>query len=697
MPLIELPNGEVAEFEEGTPQNVIDGVMAANRPTRKQRVAAGQPRKAPLTNEQKEVRDRTASYRKMDGFGSKFNRSMIQGLTFSLDDELAGAVMAGTKGVYNAFKEGDVSEISKEYRAERDTQRALLREDRADAAGSSLAAEVGGAVINPLGTGARIVGTGAKALNSARLAKAAEFLGTRGPVASGIIAGANQGALNAAGSAEELSDVPGALLTGGTVGGITGGAFGGGVNAASRVVQTIGDALPKNASRTAYSRIASLLESGKMNPATAKYELDKMNLRGGDAMVQDLTPGLRAQAAAISRKPSVPSSNALIERGEQRIQDRRANFGDNVRDVAKMPIDDAMARADSLQGTRRAAGQRDYAEGGVMDEPLEWGDDLDRFFREAPEETNAVLRKGINNMLRQRKNPGKVFRDDDGTLAAIPNLRTMDYMKRAYDNEIGVALKAGRRDDARIISDELTTIKGLLGEANPKYREILATQRDLFQKEEALELGTQTLKRLSSDPRKVLKELNKLEEGQQFDARVGIIDALINVDNKADPVGYFKAISRNVAQRKVLEFAFGGKGKLDKFQRFVDREARAARSDVLTAPGRQSETSRIAMASDDADGGTTSVLNNAMRGYAFGGTIGALSGGVRTLQNISTGTSKFVQDEIAKILLSKGDDLVPKIKEVEAYQKARKASNTRRAVRAAKGGQQLFTGIVGGQ
>lgn len=713
--LVTMPNGEVVEVDDNITPDALKRIKSQYTPsTRAGKVMAGQPRKAPPTEEEKEVQ-RRIDVRKQyesDSYLPAWMRGQSdaqtganKGLFANFGDEIGAGANALLFGIPSAIAHGDVGRIGREYRVSRNVQRQLDREAQDRSPVATTLGEIGGAVANPLGAGEKVVAGAANLAGRVGLNRAAGALGNvseriaaAGALPRAVLAGGNQGALNAAGEAENLSDVPSAVLNGYGVGGITGGVLGGATHLGTRAVQTIVDAMPENASRKAYERIASLLDSGGMTAKKARDEIEMTDIMGGNAMVQDLTPGLRAQAAAISRKPGVPSSNELIERGEARIQDRRGRFGQAVRDETALPVggDDALARADTLAATRKAQGQADYAEGGAMDEPLQWSEDLDKFFRTAPENTNASLRGAYDDMLARRESP-QGFNVEKGAWDEVPNLRTLDYMKRRFDSDIGAALKAGDKAKAQALSSELGTIKGLLGEANPQYREILAAQRDLYQKQNALEIGSSVLSRIGTKPREVMKELRALPEHALQDARIGIIDALINADNKADPVAYFKSIMRNNAQKEVLEFAFGGRGNLGRFERWVNREVRSTRADVLTAPGRQSETSRIMMGADDEAGGITNVLGNAMRGYAFGGSVGALSGVSRTLQNIATGTSKFAQEEIAKILMSKGENLVKGTEAAAAYKKARDRGNRRRAVAVAKGGQQLFTGIAGGQ
>jgi hypothetical protein len=697
-----LPNGKIAEIDDAATPEVIAKIKAANpAPTRKERVASGAPRKAqPETEVQKRVREGNSSANMFtDGL-----RSLTQGFTFNFADEIAGAGSAATRGVYNAIRKGNVGEIGREYTTERDAQRQLDTDAKERSPLTSIVSEIGGAVVNPIGAGAKgvqLLSRAARGAGMTRAATKAANVAARieksGNVAKGALAGANQGTLNAVGVAED--DVTGSALAGGVTGGVVGGVVGGAISRGSKLIQAYKSAKDGNAQNVAYQRIEKLLNDGGTTPEQAALDIARRtDARGGDAMVQDLTPGLRAQAASISRKPNVPSSNALIETGQARIDARPDRFGKQVRENAKIldAGDDAYSVGDILQGTRRAAGRTDYAKGGEMDGPLKWSNELDDFFKTAPENTNATVRKARDDMMERRENPDSYnMFNDDGTVTAVPSLRTLDYMKRRFDIDIGVALKVGDKARAQALSEELTSIKGLLGVANPKYKEILATQRDLFQKQKALEDGMGVLKRVGSEPRVVLREIAMLPKHAQEEWRIGIIDAMINSNNKANPLNYFKSITRTPAQREVMEFAFGGKVNFANFQKWVNREVRSQRADLLTAPGRQSETSRVAL----AEGGSEddNLLSNALRGYAFGGAIGAVSGGIRTIQNMATGTTPVVQEEIAKILLSKGDTLVKGIKQARDYSDGITKRIDKRALGAAKGSQQLFTDLAGGQ
>lgn len=695
MGLRTMPNGEVVDLPDNITPEGLARVEAEYKG--KPRVGARDAAPVPAVDREQQEVGRRVARRRERGIGS--SGALNRGFLMNFNDEIAGAASAVVNTAGSGF---NAENIAREYRIGRDVERQVDADYDSENTKWSLPGQILGAVANPIGTGAggvRGIGAAAQALGAGRVAAGARGLATQmtaGPIRSAISAGATQGALNAAGSAEELSDVPNSAGRGALIGAATGGLLGGGVHLGRRAVQTIVDAMPANAKRTATMRISQLLDNAGMSPEQAARRISTTDARGGDEMVMDLSPGLRAEAAHIARRPNVPSSNQMIQRAEDRITDRNTNFAPQVAARANdLPTNDAFGRTESIVGSRKAAGQRDYAKGGAMDEPLTWNDELEDFIRTAPPITNDALRSGYQNMLNRREVPAVA--EPSGTFTHVPNLRTFDYVKRGFDDEMGKALKAGRNADAQALSEELNNLKGLLVAANPKYGEILETQRDLFRQAQAVELGETAMAKLRTDPRQLLRDLKKLPDKERLDARIGIIDALMAKDTAADPVGFFQSVYRNPAQRKVMEFAFGSTKQVASFKRWVDREARARATDTLVSPGRQSATGTISLAADDGAGGTTGILTNAMRGWAFGGPVGAASGALASLKNIASGVTHHVQEEIAQILMSKGETLASDIGSVAAYKARRDVNNKRIATVVAKGAQQPFSSVVAGE
>lgn len=719
MPMYQTKSGDWIDVDEGASPDVLRRLGVESAPVTKQ-----QPRQ-PQTKAEKQTGASAGRFKRISDMTNAAAGWMMgtrEGRTLTQNPLLAGPALAfgllGTQGgrglgsaTFGMSDKAAAFADAKLNGGDFQTSKAGLREERTrqfnDNPGMALTSDITGAMANPLGTGATALQTTGKVLNSARLSRAGNAIANTGPLRQAALAGFNQGALEAGVRSDSWADTIPDALKGGAIGSVFGLGLGSAVQAGQRGYQIIRDNAAGSAGRIAYGRIAQLLENAGMSPERAVGEIKSGAQMGNDVRVMDLTPGLRAEAAVVSRRPNVPSSNAMIELGEQRIQQRPARMAEAARRFSGVQ-ENASTRIDDVVGTRKAKGKEDYATGGVMDEPLNWTDDLDELFRNAPPQTNQALRNAYDEMLLRREQPAVTkplqvlmnggLRSDPngiGTFDAVPNLRTLDYLKRGFDTEIGKALEAGDNATAQGLSQELGLIKGLVADQNPKYAEILATQRDLFQQQKALEIGKSAIQRLQSEPIALMKELQALPPALQMEARIGIIDAFAQLDRKANPLSIVANISRSADQRAVMEMVFGGRKNLRQFNNWIKRETRAGRADVLTAPGRQSETSRVLMA-DGEGGGFGDVLMAGARGQAFGGVVGAASGVIRTLQQLSAGMARnpAAQEEIAKILMSSGDSLVPKIKQVEAYRAARKASNNTRARMAGQAGATVGADLV---
>jgi hypothetical protein len=555
-----------------------------------------------------------------------------------------------------------------------------------------------GALANPVGTGSKAL----HALRAPLLAKLATKIDDAPAIVQASIAGMNQGALNSAGASEadNLNDLIAQTLTGAGTGAAAGAAFGTAAHGVRRASQILRDRAPESSKRVAYEHVDSMLKRAGITPEQAALKMDQARRAGNDAMVMDLSPGLQAQAGYLARQPNVPSSNKLIARGDDRINDRSELFEAEVRrGIRPRSGQDADAAKAGIRTAQKAQGAATYDE--VLDKPFVWNDELETFVRTAPPATRATMRDAIKLVENERVDPvslGIKF-DAEGNMAfdRVPSMRVFDYMKRAFDQNIGRALREGDRNLARVLSGELRTLKAGIAKSNPEYKDVLARQHDFFQQTEAVDLGLSVVNRLRTEPKVVLRELRALPEDKVDLARTGIVEAIIGLrNNKADPVKFLRSAMRTPTQRKVLEFAFNGRGNLARFERWMNRELRATRSDSLTAPGRQSATHLFEEAGESLKENLGGIAMNAVRGFAFGGPAGMSAAGARSLHDLRMNPSTGAMDEIAKILMSRGIELPKQVEASQKFAQRRQKSNRKAAIAAAKTGQQLFTGYTGG-
>ena len=701
MPLVKMPNGEIVDIEEGTPPEVVAKIQAQYKSKPKVRSAV------PRANAPKpisEAQRRANFYTEFEGrTGGPINRLATKGILANFDDELGGAVAAGTRGVYKAIKNRDFSEIGKEYRTEKE---ALQLQDKMYAAKNPVTATVGevaGAIASPIGKGVGAIkglSKGAKVIGAEKIAAALGRGATRvakvGPVGSAALSGLNQGAVAAAGASD--GNIGEDIGNGALMGAAFGGAVGGIGNAAVRATQAIRDRGAKRATDVAYNKIADMLKIAGSSPTRAGAELNIANAQRGDAMLMDLAPNLRAQAGYLKRNPNIRNSTELERRGMERIEDRRSRFTDEVANIGGTT--DALNRIDDVADARGLAGARDYAEGGAMDKNFVWNDKLENQFANSTPALQQGLQQAVVRIRNQRLDPKSLGLDfneaGDVIFKQVPSMRVFDEIKRGFDDAIGDAIKTGKGSTAAGISQELRMLKDGIAESNPQYADILKTQRDLFEQQRALELGMEGLKRLKKDPRVYAKELRNMTPEMQQEVRIGFIDSLRQLDGAAgNPITVFNTAMRNPAQRKLMEFMFDGKGRLGKMERWIKREQRAARADATTTFGGQSITPDIMLNSEQAPEAAKMIFTRGLTGMAYGGNTGLVAGVARALDMLRRGESTEAQNEIARILMTKGEGLVAGVKKAKAYQKKREARNTQIGTAVGKASGNLFGTLAG--
>ena len=663
MPLVKMPNGEYVDVPDNIAPDALARIQSQYQPKKQSRV---ERRALKQSSAPSDVRRRADGYKMLEAVNPQIRavRQATKGVLSNFDDELAGGISAGTRGLYNAIKNRDLSEFGKEYRTEKAARKLVASEDAAENPATAFIGEMGGSLLSPVGKGVGALKGAGKVASKIGADKIARVLGKGaarldkvGPVGSAVISGMNQGAVSAVGAADEnLTD---AATNGALLGGAFGGALGGVGIAGTRAVQAIRDKSPANAKNVAYQKIADLLDVSGTSAARAGSEMEIASRNGNDIMLMDMGVPLRTQAGYLKRNPGLRQSGELERRGMERIAARGQGFEDQVRAVTG-DSPDALNRIDDIVDARKTAGNRDYAEGGDMDKNFVWNDRLENQFATATPSLKSGLNAAVRNIEDARMDTtslGIKFNEaGDVTYMKIPSMRVFDQVKRGFDAQIGTALKKGDSTTAGNLSKELKLLKANVIESNPEYGEILATQRDLFQEQNAIELGQKALARMTKEPRVLAKELKQMainDPDKLAETRIGFIDTLMNLNDGArNPITVFSAAMKTKRQREIMETMFGGKGPLGKIDRWVKREQRAMQSDARTAASGQSITSEISGAGEAEVTAAKDIFAKGLTGYAYGGSTGLAAGVARALDRLRRGESKEAQEDIAKILMS---------------------------------------------
>lgn len=712
MPLMEMPDGTLAEIADGTPPDVIARIKAQHMPTR-QGMGADADVSTPtpgqfhfdtgnITGSAMDLlRDASnPALMALRGISPAAAQGFENGATFNLNDEMRGGATALLHGLPSAAMNLDPSIIASDYTGARDQVRDTSRRFAEESPVASSVGEIAGALANPMGAGGDALRIGARVLP--RLGRAADFL-EAGPVRQAIATGVNQGALNGFGSSE--NDPLGGTLEGAALGGAFGGAAGGLAHGVRRGFQAIRDSAPENAGRAAYARIANLLNNAHMTPADAQRELDLTRAGGGRPMVADLTSGTQALAAHSARRAEMPGAADLRTASLMRTADRPETLHNQIAghfdDVSTGT--DAIALREANTGARKAHGNASY--GDVLDRDFVWNDHLDDFVHGAGPSTKAALKRGADLLRDERLDPAQLGYQfnaaGDVEYLRVPNMRVFDYVKRGFDDEIKTALKAGDNNRARVLSDEIGRLKEGIGRSNPDYADVLATQRDFYQKDFAITKGQEIVSRLTgtrSDPRVLLNELKAIKPDDLDHVRSGFADTLLNLRDqggKGRGVTVLRDMLSSPNKRLVLERLFDGKGNLGRFERWFNREIRAAETDAKIS-GPQSITSEIGLATEGGQADPFSeVAQAALRGYGFGGTPGLISNAIAGVKKLRPTERRPGFEAMARLLMSDGNGLAAGLRSTQEFERLRRAMNILRARQFAKAGQQPVTDLAG--
>lgn len=175
-------------------------------------------------------------------------------------------------------------------------------------------------------------------------------------------------------------------------------------------------------------------------------------------------------------------------------------------------------------------------------------------------------------------------------IASGLKLRTLDYMKRALDDQIGVAQRAGENDNARILTGLKNQLVSSLDRADitskagpnslkPEggmYARARKVYSDSFSLENAQQEGAQFSNR---HPEEISKFIANASPSEKEAYRIGIRKNLQDIVNKTpDGVDPAKRIFGNTQKREQLKAAFGDGDNLKEFSSRMKEEIAAAQT-----------------------------------------------------------------------------------------------------------------------
>lgn len=417
-------------------------------------------------------------------------------------------------------------------------------------------------------------------------------------------------------------------------------------------------------------KIAQALERDKLTPAQAQTQLDTL---GPDATLADVGGrGVgRLSRGTAGASPTAEEMAASVFHGRQAGQGERV-AGEAARTIS--PNRDFYGTINDLtEAQAKRAGplyDKAYAANQSIDSR-----EIDRILM------TPAGRKALGHAATKMQNDMTLMGKPDPDLTAQAaeaarlglmephgsgvgvakglKLRTLDYVKRALDDQVSAAYRAGEKDDARILVGlrnnfrnalDKADVTGIAGPNSLKvdgglYAQARAAWSGPQQSMDALGLGRGIL---GKDSEITAKEIAKLSPGDRDFFRAGVVRALKDlVDNSPDGADAVKRIWGKPILREKLQAAFPSAKAFMAFKQAMDREATFYRTRANVLQG-----SRTApMGRDMEDVGIHPALP-VMGDLATGNTGGAVARSLGMAQNWLTRPSGRVAEQLGPKLFT---------------------------------------------
>ena len=526
--------------------------------------------------------------------------SISQGLTFGFGDEMAAGLAALAK---SPFSDKTFGEIYDEQLA---VERGNIQQNSAQFPITSLAGNVAGGVV----TGGAAASLGTRALSKVPLLARLAGLG------------AAEGALFGAGTADEnklLGAGQGAAVgaVGAPVGNVVGSlaARGGG-----KLLKPVIDRLVLDTPKRQAERIVNrAIQLDDLGPASAQLDLKML---GPKATLADLGDNLSGLARGVTAKPG--RARGIASRF---LDDRQAGQQKRLLKAAGVDfdIDDFKRSLHSAINSRASAASSFYED--AYSQKLEATDDL----------VSLLSRPTMKKSLKKAAN---ILRDEGVELSEAADVRLVDAAARDISDQIGVALRGGKREKARRLINMRNDLLDMVDDQVPAYKQA----RNIFSSEaglrDAANLGRSLFgRRLDLDD--VAVALEQMPDGELQSFQVGAVRGLIDkLESTPESRNAAQKLIESPRARELLRLAFPDPKTFQKFLNTARAESQFSftRNRVLGG----SPTARIS-----EEVGDLTKSTEIMRSIKSGDSISA---GINVLRSIGFGD---VSDETLELVAEK--------------------------------------------
>lgn len=492
---IQLPDGTIAEFPAGTPDSVIEQVLAQeysralaeNQPSRDMAKRAADARAAVRAGVTPQSTPEQAA----------IDQSVEDRIALSANPTAVNAILTGAQGLPFVGEWvdniGDAMGIGDTVRG---IQNAMEREHPV----ASTALQVGGGI---LGAIPAVALAGPSIIAKAPASMAGKIVAG---VLGGAFGGGVEGAVSGAGAGDDGNRGESAFRRG-LLGAVLGGGIGGampmianGISKGADVVQDVISRQRRTLPGLSREATEQVLLRGQGDDI-ATDGVARIRAAGPDAMLADAGPSFGAltdQAASMSMRGGKIARDAVEDRAAA-SSSRLAQTFDNVMGGPEGQAALSNAVRASRQPGIKAAYERAYST------PINYaapeGQAIERILSRLPAgRAQEALRKAQDRMaydgLPNAQIMAQIAPDGSVQFMRLPNVMEVDYIKRAFSEiaQDGTDPITGRMtSDAAFAGRIAGDLKRALGDAVPDYRTALAEASDEFGLQDALTLGRKLL------------------------------------------------------------------------------------------------------------------------------------------------------------------------------------------------------------
>lgn len=594
---------------------------------------------------------------------ANIGRAVGQGLGFGFGDEAIARVRAKMEG-------RPYEEVLREEReaydrfVEKNPMVALGTEVVSGAIPSVVAAFI------PGGQAASVVGASRTAQAANRLASVLPNV-VKGPTGRMAATAGTQGAISGAGTATEGERGAGAVQ-----GGLTSAVAGPVIAKSAQALGSTGRAIkdkfapsPKSVEERATTKVLEAMSRDDLDPMQARVMLEKDRAMGVSPTLMDVTPSTKSLGEAVVTVPG-PGRKILGGALEERIEEGRDVVGQRViKDLAKGK--DYVASEDSLVGKLRANANNLYDEAykfGTVNDPRILKVLEDDTFKKAYDKARSIAEKEARAAeLRGEDTSRFVLKpiyqvDSEGTATRVelPDVRTLDYIKRGIDAIIdeGFKGKGMSTAEANALKDLRKAFIGAIDESTidpstgkSAYAAARAKYAGDMEVLDALRLGREEYMTPKTLPEQAKKIVAGMSDAERDALRTGAAQAILSkIQDAPQQINAAQRVIGAPATRKRLEALFDNPQEYEIFEAALKREAELFRNAQEIVRGSRTQPKAEAVKDLKSGSGVIDVAGEAVD--VAMGTPGSVVGRVLKYLQARTTLDEKSAAEIAKMLKS---------------------------------------------